>query len=283
MANTYCGKNCDNCVQKEQQMCQGCKLGPGRSFYDGCEIAVCCKSKGHESCDTCTNNRYCGKRGRRDNMPEYRARKLAEEAAKKAELARKAPFFGKWLWILFWMVIPSTLASILAVDAMAGWAPNVYLVGKILNVVCSLIYGLILLKLAAECAEYRIAGVLRLVTAAVSLLLVLVAGKNTAANWTLLITLPGAVVGLVATYQLYMAHAAVLNGVDTSQAEKWRVLWKWNIGMYGAMIGSVVLVLIFQLLGLLVMLAALIGILVVSILELVYLYQTAKTFREYSC
>lgn len=282
MANAYCGKNCDSCVQKERLECQGCRLGPGRSWYDGCEIAACCRDRGHDSCDTCTNNRYCGKRSRRDGMIERRARKLAEEEARKAELARKAPFFGKWLWILFWMVIPGTVASLLSMDAIADRAPGVYLFGEYLGVVCSLLYGLILLRMVKENESYRTAGILRLVTAGVNLLLALVAGNSTGANWTLLISLPGAVVGLVATYQEYMAHADVAQPVDAGLAEKWRRLWKWYVGCLIATIASVLVVMIFPLLGLLVMLAGSIGVLVVDIISLVYIYQMAQTFRMHS-
>lgn len=282
MAETYCGKSCEGCTQKEQKLCPGCHAGPGRQWSGDCEIAVCCRDKGHETCDTCTNNRYCGKRSRKEEMVERRARKLAEQEAKRAELARKAPFLGRWLWILFWMVIPSMVASLLAMDAMAGWAPGVYLFGKYLGVACSLLYGLILLRLVKENDSYRTAGILRLVTAGVSLLLVLVAGNNTGANWTLLISLPGAVVGLVAAYQEYMAHAAVLDGVDCTLAEKWRRLWKWYIGMNLGIFGCLVVMIIFPLLGLLLVLAALIGQVVVGILDLVYLYQSAQVFRYYS-
>ena len=281
MAETYCGKSCESCPQKEQKLCPGCHLGPGRTWSGDCEIAVCCRGKSHESCLTCTNNRCCGKFQRRDGMVEHRARKLAEQEAKRAELARKAPFLSKWLSILFWMVIPATVASLLGMDALATAAPKVYLVGKYLSVVCSLFYGLILLRLAKKNLTYRTAGVLRLVTAAVSLLLVLVSGGNGAANWTLLISLPGAVVGLVATYQEYMAHAAVLDGVDEGLAEKWKRLWQWRLGVYLGVIGGLVIMLIVALLGVLIVIAALIGILIVGIAELVYLWRTARTFRDW--
>lgn len=282
MAETYCGKSCESCTQKEQNLCPGCHAGPGRSWSGDCEIAVCCRDRGHESCNTCTNSRYCGKFRRKDEMVERRARKQAEEEARQAELALKAPFFGRWLWVLFWLVIPGTVASILGMDALAAAAPGVYLFGKYLGVACSLVYGLILLRMASEQDAYRTAGILRLVTAAVSLLLALVAGKSSAANWTLLISLPGGVVGMVATYQEYMAHASVMDGVDNALAEKWRTLWKWYIGVFIAMFGSIVVMLIFRLLGLLVLLAALVGTVVVEILALVYLYQSAKEFRYYS-
>lgn len=280
MSNTYCGKSCESCAQKEQKLCPGCRPGPGRSWSGDCEIAVCCRDKGHETCDTCTNKRYCGKRSQRDGMIDRRERKTAEQAAQRAELARKAPFLYKWLSILFWLVIPATVASLLAMEAMANVAPKVYLFGKYLTVVCGLVYGLVLLRLAKENLTYRTAGVLRLVTAAASLLLV--SGKNAAANWTLLISLPAAVVGLVGTYQEYMAHAGVLSGVDDFRAERWRMLWKWRLALIIAPFASIVVILIFRLLGVLVLVAALIGNLVIGIVELYYLWQTKQAFRDYS-
>lgn len=278
MSNPYCGKNCESCPQKEQKLCPGCRQGPGRSWSGDCEIAVCCRDKGHETCDTCTNNRYCGKRSRRDGMIDRREQKAAEQAAQRAELARKAPFLYKWLSILFWLVIPATVASLLGMEAMADAAPGVYLVGKYLTVVCSVAYGLVLLRLAKENRTYQTAGVLRLVAAAASLLLVLLP----VANWTVIISLPAAVAGLVAAYHEYMAHAGVLRGVDDDRAEKWRLLWKWRLALLIAPFASIVVILIFQLLGVLVLVAALIGNLVIGIVELYYLWQTKQAFRDYS-
>ena len=60
-----------------------------------------------------------------------------------------------------------------------------------------------------------------------------------------------------------------------------RQLWKWYIGMTLGLLGSILLMLIIPILGLLVALVTAIGTIVVSILKLVYLYRTAKVFREY--
>ena len=278
MAETWCGKHCSECSKKEELNCPGCKAGPGRSWSGDCEIAVCCRDKGHESCDTCTNSRFCGKRSRKDGMPEYRARKLAAEAEKRAEFERLAPVMGKWLWLLFWMIVPSTIATVLSIESLAVVAPPIYRVGKALGVVCSVLYGLILLRLAREKATYKTAGILRLVTAVVSLLLVLVS-KGNAAGASLLISIPGGIVGLVATYQEYMAHADALKGVDEFQSNSWRLLWKWYIGLFIAAFACLVVVAIAPVFGLLLMLAALIGEAIVGIVAIVYLYRTAKAFR----
>lgn len=276
MAATYCGKSCEDCPQKERELCPGCHPGPGRSWGGDCEIAVCCRDKGHASCDTCTNSRYCGKRSRRDTMIERRERKQAEEAERKTELARKAPILGKWLWILFWLWIPGAIVGVLTADVLVEAFPALAVPGEILSFCCNLVYGLILIRLTSECERYRLAGLLSIAAAAVGLLSAMLGGGS----WTLILTLPAAVAGLVAQYLEFMAHGDVLDPFDREGAEKWRGLWKWFIGVYIALIGSVILMLIFPILGLLVALAALIGMMVVSVLKLVYLYRTAKTFRD---
>lgn len=272
---TYCGKNCEFCTHKEKLSCPGCKVGPGRLWQDGCEIAACCKGKNHASCDTCTSRSVCGKWRGREGMPEQRIRRRAEADRQKAELARKTPFLGKWLWILFWLIVPSVVAGLIGNDTVVGWFPALRLPGQILSVLCQLARGLVLLKLAREEQRYRTAGILILVAAALDALSTAVSGTG-----TLLLTLPAAIVSLVGQYHLYMSHADILYGVDNLLAEKWRTLWKWNIGSFAVMFADIILLLIFPRLGALVMIAALIATVVVSILDLIYLYRTAKCFRD---
>ena len=47
MAETYCGKVCRECEQKEALSCPGCKLGPGKLYGGDCELAKCCREKGN--------------------------------------------------------------------------------------------------------------------------------------------------------------------------------------------------------------------------------------------
>jgi len=89
------------------------------------------------------------------------------------------------------------------------------------------------------------------------------------------------VLELCATYQEFYAHAEVLEELDPELAGKWRLLWKWWIGLLLGLFGCIFLALISAILGLLVLLADAIGLLVVGIVQLVYLYRTAKRFREY--
>lgn len=281
MAETYCGKVCGNCAKRDQMKCPGCKSGPGRQFGGDCELAQCVRNKGHETCSTCAFQGNCGKLRSRDNMPDYRLRKIEAEEQRKAAIAKRAPVLGKWLWIIFWLVIPSTIGSLMTNNTVAEFVPALYIPGQILNAVVSAAYGLILIKLASEEDRYRTAGICALVAGGVSVLIALMSGTAETPTWTLVFSIPAAIVAFVGEYNEYMAHSIVLTGVDNELSEKWESLWKWYIGMFGAMIGSILIMLIIPILGALVILAAAIGTIVVSILKLVYLYRTAKTFREY--
>lgn len=281
MAETYCGKSCAECTKKEQLNCSGCKTGPGRQFGGDCELAKCIRSKGHETCDTCGFKGNCGTLRSRDSMPDYRIRKIEAEEMRKAAIAKRAPVLGKWLWIIFWLIIPSTIGSLMANESTAKILPGLFMPGQIINAVCSLTYGAILLKLGSEEDRYRTAGICALIAGGVSAVVAIITGSAEEATWTLLFTLPAAVVAMVGEYNEYMAHSAVLSGVDNELSEKWEVLWKWYIGLFGVMIGSILVMLIIPILGALAILAAAIGTIVVSILKLVYLYHSAKIFREY--
>lgn len=69
MAETYCGKSCLECGQKDVLNCPGCKAGPGKQYGGDCELAKCCRSKGHQECSTCGFNGNCGTLRSKDRMP----------------------------------------------------------------------------------------------------------------------------------------------------------------------------------------------------------------------
>ena len=278
MPETYCGKNCEECTQKEILNCPGCKSGPGKRYGGDCDLAKCVQSKGHATCDTCGFHESCGTLRSRDRMPQQRIARIEAEKARQAALAKRAPVLGRWIWILFWLVVPSTIGEFMSNDTMAQILPALYLPGKLLGALCTLAYGAILLKLSAEEDRYKTAGICCLVAGLASTIAAFVGD----APWILLITLPAAIVSLVGQYNEYMAHSAVLAGVDYALSGKWETLWKWHIGLLAAMFGCILLAVIIPILGTLVLIAAAIGILVVSILKLVYLYQTAQIFRAYA-
>lgn len=282
MAETYCGKSCAECAQREKLSCPGCRTGPGRQFGGDCELARCIREKGHETCDTCGFRGNCGTLRMRDNMPDYRRRKTEAEEMRRAAIAKRAPVLGKWLWILFWLVIPSTIGSLMANENLVSVLPELWIPGQIINAICSLIYGAILLRLGSEEDRYRTAGICTLIAGGVSAAVALINGPAEDITWTLLIVLPAAVAAVIGKYNEYMAHSAVLTGVDNELSHKWEVLWKWYIGSFLGIFGCILLLLIIPLLAVIALIGAFIAVAVVGILDLVYLYRTARSFRDYS-
>lgn len=282
MAETYCGKSCAECIKKEQLNCPGCKAGPGRQFGGDCELAKCVRDKGHETCDTCGFKGNCGTLRSRESMPDYRIRKIEAEEMRKAAIARRAPVLGKWLWIIFWLIIPNTVGSLMANDSIAKVLPGLFVPGQIINAICSLTYGAILFKLRTEEDRYRTAGICAMIAGAASALAAVINGGSDEATWILIFTIPAAIVEIVGEYNEFMAHSAVLSGVDNELSEKWEVLWKWYIGTFLGMLGCILVMLIAPVLGAIGIFGCAIGMIVVGVLKLVYLYRTAKIFREYS-
>ena len=285
MTETYCGKSCAECEMSEQLNCQGCKYGPGRRFNGDCELAKCVMEKGHETCQTCSFMGTCAKQRSCTKMPEDRLRRLEAEAARKAEMAKQAPLLGKWLWIIFWLIIPSSVASILTNQTLVQYIPSLNLPGQIMTAVCSALYGIFLLKLASTDDRYKKAGMFILIAGGVSAVDAIVTGAVGAVQapaWTLLLTIPAAIIALIGEYNEYMGHSAVLDGVDNELSEKWATLWKWYIGMFLGMFGCILVMLIIPILGVLALLCATIGLVVIGIKKLVYLYRTAKIFKDYS-
>lgn len=199
------------------------------------------------------------------------------------KLAEKAPFLGKWLWILFWLVIPQALASLLNSDLFDSQSVFRFL-GLLLQAAYLLGYGLVLLKLSSHIARYRTAGICFLVGGIVNILTSVLPTLTSGDGLPLLLSLISLVSGvflMVGEYQEYMGHSELLWDVDVELSDKWRKLWKWYIGCFLALLGSIVVVLFSSLLALLAALAATIGVLVVLIVKLVYLYRTAMIFRRW--
>ena len=275
----FCGRSCDTCAWREQLNCAGCLEGPGRRrISGGCPIADCCREKGHTGCGTCTFFSGCALR--RGDMPQNRLRAIEAERARQERLNRNAPLLARWLWPLFWLVIPNVLGSILTMDAVAELLPAAGMTGNVLGFLTSLAYGVFLWQLREVVVRYRTAALCFLAGGIISGVLLLPVIPE--GNWLWwLLSLPVIVLELCAIYQEFHAHAEALEELDPELARKWRLLWKWWIGLLLGLFGCILLALISAILGLLAMLADAIGLVVVGIVKLVYLYRTAQRFRAY--
>ena len=188
------------------------------------------------------------------------------------------------LWPLFWLVVPGTIAGFLSDEALAAHWPDLASLGEILGILCSVVYGLLLLSLARVNGGYRAAGACTLFVVAAGVIVQVLTGSEDSYmedGGAMMVALLSGVAALVGECAECTSHAEVLEPVDIALSQRWRRLWKWYIGAYLALFAGIFVTLLSAWLGLLVMTAATVGSLVVAILKLVYLWRTTRTFREY--
>ena len=282
MGETYCGKTCDNCTWKEALNCPGCKSGPGKVFSKDCSIASCCREKGHDSCDSCSFKVDCMSLRNRYTKAEIRKKERDAELERQKETDTRALAIGKWLWFLFLLIIPSTIAGILTLNFVAQKVPIVYRVGEILKIVVALLYGAILLKLSSAEEKYKKAGIYQLVAVAGTLLNMLIWGGTEDAPGQLFTSLPFGIISLYGTYFEFMAHSSVLIGIDNRLSEDWVDLWKRVLGANIGIIGGSIFMIVSLILGGIIVIAAAVYLIIVSIFTLMYLHRTAVVFRDYT-
>lgn len=202
-----------------------------------------------------------------------------QEEAKKAEQKDSYAFLGKWLWYYFILIIPSIVAAVFGAFTDN---PIMVLAGSIMDIAVSVLTILILVKLGSQNAKYGKAGLLQIPLIITNLIKVFafVATETEVPLWyTGGIEFVAALVGLYGTYLEFKAHEEVTSFVDPTLSETWAKLWKWTVICMVVTICSAFLILI-PVLGLLIMIAGVIGLVVVSILKLIYLYRTAKLFQS---
>ena len=186
---------------------------------------------------------------------------------------------------LLWLVVPGTIAGFLSDEALAAHWPDLASLGEILGILCSVVYGLLLLSLAKVNGGYRAAGACTLFVVAAGVIVQVLGGSgdphNVERSIALILTFLSGVAALVGEYTECTSHAEVLEPVDMALSQRWRRLMKWYVGLFLGTFAGILVALFSQWLGLLVMTASTVGSLVVAILKLVYLWRTARTFREY--
>ena len=285
MAETYCGKNCSECAEYQNSLCPGCRQGPGSWLGNDCDIAQCARDKGCATCLGCDSEKTCILCAGASVMPERRKQRAAAKEAGQA-LRRQRKNVGKWLWIYFWMLIPNFIAAFMTNNSVVQVLPGLKFPGEILSILVSVAQCVLLFLLAKEEKNYGYAAwavVGLVVIGAVTLPLSEEALRDLPVLSALLL-MGAAVLEAAVVFYECKGSMTVLIGVDDSLAEKWQKLWKryWVVvavllvGSLVAMMQSVFMAVI----GLLAMLVAAIGLIVVGTQRLIYLYKTAALFRE---
>lgn len=276
--STVCGRDCLSCPQRQNFRCQGCMESGGKPFFGECRIVSCCHRRGYTRCEECADRGTCFSLRDR-GLAAQRAEKLRRDRLE--QMKHDAPILARWLWVLFWLLIPSELAGILTNDTVVSDFPSLQLPGEVLTFLCGLAAMFILWKLSAAHAGYWKAALSQGAVAVLSLLAVILLAASGEPGLAVFAVLPAIPLGLMVTYYKCQASAEVLDCVDAKLAEDWRKLWKWNLWLVLGLLGCLVLALVIPILGALAMLADAIGLLVMAVAEWVTLYRSAQVFRHW--
>lgn len=288
MAETYCGKNCSECAEYQNSLCPGCRQGPGSWLGNDCDIAQCARDKGCATCLGCDSEKTCILCAGASVMPERRKQRAAAKEAGQA-LRRQHKNVGKWLWIYFWMLIPTFIAAFLTNNSVVQVLPGLKFPGEILSILVSVAQCVLLFLLSKEEKNYGYAAWAMVPVIVISVPDVIYhAGYfKTSPSLThilAIMSLLAAASTAVMSYFECKANRNVLTDVDARLSEKWRKLWGQYRIAWILLFASGALVLIritaVKVLGGMVLVAANIGMIVVGIQRLIYLYKTAELFRE---
>ncbi len=281
MAETYCGKSCLNCSEKEELNCPGCMNGPGMPIKGDCPIAICCREKGHSDCSTCGLKGECNKYKSRGMQAEFRKDKLAAVAEEKEYIVEYAPVLGKWYPVIFLLMIIANFAFLFTSNAVYEKAPNFYITCSWVTGIFTVLYAAVLFGISKIHEGYMIAGICAILNSLYHFAEVF-AFRGETPTWFLLFDLVVYISMIVEGYNFFSASSDTLEGVDDFLSAKWAELWKWYKWCMIGMIASVFIVLFIPLIGALILIASLIGTIVTDIIKFVYTYKTGKAFRKYT-
>lgn len=273
-----CGKSCESCAWKDQLHCAGCRTDMGKPFTGPCDIAACCREKGHEGCDTCTYCSLCSRRARRDDIPRQELQRREGEEANQRRLAETAPLMAKWTWLLFWLAVPLELAALLTADFVAQALPAAETVGTALKFLCGLAYALFLWKLTPVLREYRTAALCQLVITLMDLVLLFISEES---GLIILLGIPSLIVSFYGSYVEFFAFAQAVEPLDADLAAGWRKLWKLLLLSLGATFLLFLAIFMGPFIALLMMLATVGLMIYYAVTRMIYLWRTAKRFREW--
>lgn len=282
MAENYCGKNCDNCAEKELLGCPGCKVGPGNMIGTECEVARCCISKGQSQCAECEFCNDCYTLTQKDQFLRHRVAAAEKDKSGNEMLSTNAPALARWLNVAFWLIIPSVLGSFLSSESFFGSDSIIPAFGQMLSSTCTIIYSLVLLRLGFVEKRYKFAALCVLAGALISSVTNYMFSGKEVPMWAMAISVPTTAISFVGEYFTFSAHSAVLSDVNDTMSTRWNTLWKWYFGSCIAHYGGVLLSFVIPSLGVMLINAGDVGTIITRLLHLLYLQKTVKFFRAHS-
>lgn len=186
-------------------------------------------------------------------------------------------FLSKSFRILFWLGILGILVNFVTTEEIRSWMPMLQLPGQVLNICYLAVYGVVFMKMAAENERYQMVAGCQFVLIVFEVVTSLLGDDFVWMIISLLVTLG---LTLYKEYNEFIGHAEVLAGMNKVLSDKWRMLWKWDVVILILMLIATVTAIMNAVIGTAGMLGSLVGMIVIGILKLMYLYRAAKVFGK---
>lgn len=199
-------------------------------------------------------------------------------------VSRNVSNLEHWLSRLFLVLVALTVVNTFSGDGMADFFPGLHTFCILAGVIFAVLYAVILLKLSSEEALYRKSayywfGSSVLIILGTAVMYVGGSVSNLGLLLGAIIMVASTVFSLIGEYYEYYAHANVLQEFDADFSAKWIKLWKVYLGMtIGTVLATPVMSLI-PLLGTIAVVFFSVGLLVISVLKILYLYKMVELFR----
>ena len=314
MGNSYCGKNCDDCLDKAEVGCPGCKSGPGKESGALCEIANCCNGRLSTGCATCTSNASCGLFAERETMVqkwngnrdsaaartvisgstmEIAGDSYGEQRTGRSRDRHNAPLLRTSLLAIFWLFLLGGTGNVLSNENLFGSIPAIIVIGSLLNLGASIAQAVLMIRLGQEEDAYKIAGICMMVATGLAFVgggitgyfgvVMKFSGLKSGGIglvFGILLVLAAVVLEVIGGYQFLVANARVVERRDAALSERWYVMSKLFFVVLGGIIVVPILMFLLKLFGIILLFLYIVGVLAFGVCEYVFLYQTANRFRE---
>lgn len=271
MSESYCMKPCSECGG-----CSGCRAG---AYSARCDIAKCCKEKGHLSCESCTRSGGCPTRLSRDRIPELLQEKERKAAQVLQEQKQRICVMKAWLPLIFGALVTNNVVSlVLGLFDYLDTLPTVATLEELLSVGLTLVAGFGFWKLQEADEGFHFVAVFFGISSVFRFAYLFLPGEGVLNT---VLTLLFAAVGVISMRSEYLSFQSALSGSHQELSEKWEKQWTQTVCSLAAFGVSLLISLLIPLLGVVVLLCSLAFIIFLSIRHLVYLYQTMDFCREY--
>ena len=181
-------------------------------------------------------------------------------------------FYARWFGRLFWLSLLESFISILWDVRLLGRFSSLFWPGRIVIFCITIGYCVILLLLSRQYSRYRAAAVCLLVSAVLNIV--------SYATWSAIFAVPAAILSFTGEYLEFYSHAAILSPIDAVLPSKWKHLFKWELAAFCVSWASSFVLSLSMALGNVLLYSSLLLQSFLGIVEIFFLYRTARTFRE---